>query len=70
MLDETELDVIFYDGAAADLGEAVAETMSLALDPYPRAPGAAGALNDAGIMDPGEAGPFGALAGLKDKLGK
>ena len=39
-LSEGELDVVFYDGAAIDLGEAVAETLSLSLDPYPRAPDA------------------------------
>ena len=39
-LGESELDVVFYDGAAIDLGEAVAETLSLSLDPYPRAPDA------------------------------
>ena len=32
--------MIFYDGAAIDIGEAVAETLLLDLDPYPRAPGA------------------------------
>lgn len=66
----TELDVVFYDGAAADLGEAVAETMALALDPYPRAPNADEALKAAGVKSEEEAGPFGALAGLRDKLKK
>ena len=65
-----ELDVIFYDGAAIDVGEAVAETLFLALDPYPRAPGAAEALKAAGVKSEEEAGPFGALAGLKDQLKK
>ena len=54
--------------AAIDLGEAVAETLSLSLDPYPRAPGAEEALKAAGVKSEEEAGPFGALAGLKDKL--
>lgn len=69
-LGEGELDVIFYDGAAVDLGEAVAETVSLALDPYPRAPGAEAALRAAGVKSEEEAGPFGALASLRDKLKK
>ena len=69
-LGESELDVIFYDGAAVDLGEAVAETMSLSLDPYPRAPGADAALKAAGVKSEEEAGPFGALASLRDKLKK
>jgi uncharacterized metal-binding protein YceD (DUF177 family) len=69
-LSEGELDVVFYDGAAVDLGEAVAETLSLALDPYPRVPGAEQALREAGVKSEAEAKPAGALAGLKDLLGK
>ena len=67
-LSEAELDVIFYEGASVDIGEAVAETLSLALDPYPRAPGAEEALKAAGVLSEEEAGPFGALAALRDKL--
>ena len=67
-LSEAECDVVFYSGGAIDLGEAVAETLSLSLDPYPRAPDADAALREAGVMSEGEAGPFGALAALKDKL--
>ena len=67
-LSEEEMDVVFYDGASIDLGEAVAETLSLSIDPYPRAPDADAALRDAGVKSEGEAGPFGALAALRDKL--
>lgn len=67
-LSEAELDVLYYDGAQVDLGEAVAETLALALDPYPRAAGADAALKAAGVASEAEAGPFGALAGLRDKL--
>lgn len=67
-LGEEELDVVFYDGAAIDLGEAVAETLALSLDPYPRAPEADAVLREAGVKSEGEAGPFGALAQLRDKL--
>jgi uncharacterized metal-binding protein YceD (DUF177 family) len=63
-----DLDVVFYDGAAIDLGEAVAESLSLSLDPYPRAPNAEAALREAGVKSEEDAGPFGALAGLRDKL--
>jgi uncharacterized metal-binding protein YceD (DUF177 family) len=69
-LSEGELDVLFYDGAAIDLGEAVAESLALALDPYPRAPGADEALKAAGVKSEEEAGPFGALAALRDKMKK
>ena len=67
-LGENEMDVVFHDGAAIDVGEAVAETLALALDPYPRAPDAEAALKAAGVKSEEEAGPFGALAGLRDKL--
>ena len=71
-LSEGELDVVFYDGSAVDLGEAVAETLSLSLDPYPRAPVAEEALREAGVKTEeehkAETSPFAALAALKDKL--
>jgi uncharacterized metal-binding protein YceD (DUF177 family) len=67
-LGDEELDVIFYDGALVDVGEAVAQTVALALEPYPRAPGAEDVLREAGVIGEAEAGPFGALAALKDKL--
>lgn len=71
-LGEEELDVVFYDSAAVDLGEAVAETLSLALDPYPRSPAAEAALKEVGVKSEEEAradsSPFAALAGLKGKL--
>ena len=50
-----------------DLGEAAAETMVLALDPFPRGPGAAAALQEAGVVSEEEAGPFGALKSLLEK---
>ncbi len=62
------LDTIEIEGGAIDLGEAAAETMALALDPFPRSPNAAAALKKAGVISEEEAGPFGALAGLKAKL--
>jgi uncharacterized metal-binding protein YceD (DUF177 family) len=70
-LSEGELDVVFYDGAAIDLGEAVAETVSLALNPFPRSPRAEDALRAAGVQSEEEAraqsSPFAALAALKGK---
>ena len=69
-LSESEMDVVFHAGAEIDIGEAVAETLALALDPYPRAPDADEALKTAGVKSEEEAGPFAALAGLRDKLGK
>ena len=69
-LSESEMDVVFYDRGEIDAGEAVAETLSLNLDPWPRSPGADSILREAGVQREGEEekGPFAALAGLKDKL--
>jgi uncharacterized metal-binding protein YceD (DUF177 family) len=63
-----DLDTMFYEGSAIDLGEAAAETLSLALDPYPRSPGAEAALREAGVQTEEQAKPAGALAGLRDLL--
>ncbi len=62
------LDTIEIEGGGIDLGEAAAETMALALDPFPRSPDAAAVLKQAGVISEEEAGAFGALAGLKAKL--
>ncbi len=67
-LADDAIDTIPYAGSAIDLGEAAAETMALALDPFPRGPEAAESLRAAGVVAEEEAGPFGALAGLRDKL--
>ena len=64
-----ELDVIFHDGQAIDLGEAIADTLALSLDPYPRGPNAEAALKAAGVISEEQAGPFAALAALKGKMG-
>lgn len=69
-LSEDALDTMSFDGAAVDLGEAAAETMALALDPFPRGPNAAAALKEAGVISEEEAKPLGALAGLKAALEK
>jgi uncharacterized metal-binding protein YceD (DUF177 family) len=67
-LAEPDCDVVGYVGGTIDLGEAVAETMALALDPFPRSAEAAEALRAAGVIQEEEAKPLGAFAGLKDKL--
>jgi uncharacterized metal-binding protein YceD (DUF177 family) len=67
-LSEEECDTVFYTGGALDLGEAAAETLALALDPFPRSARAAEVLRAAGVLSEEEAGPFGALAGLKARL--
>jgi uncharacterized metal-binding protein YceD (DUF177 family) len=67
-LADSDIDVLPYEGDAIDLGEVAAETMALALDPFPRGPNAETVLSEAGVLNEEQAGPFGALAGLKDKL--
>jgi len=61
---------MFHDGQLIDLGEAVAQSLGLALDPYPRSPNADALLKAAGVKREDEAGPFGVLASLKEKLEK
>lgn len=62
------LDMLPIEDGAIDLGEAAAETLALALDPFPRAPGAEAVLAAAGVLGEEDAGPFGALAALRDRL--
>ena len=68
-LTSDECDVVFHDGAAIDLGSAIADTLALSLDPYPRSAGAEAALREAGVLTEAEAGPFAELAKLKKGLG-
>jgi len=65
-LGESDCDVVFYDGAAIDLGTAIADTLALGLDPYPRSAGADAALKEAGVLTEEQASPFAALAKLKN----
>ncbi len=64
-LESGDLDVIEYDGDAFDLGEAVAQSLALAIDPYREGPDA-NAVRKAGLVSSEEAsGPFAALAALR-----
>ena len=60
-------DEMEHDGQAVDLGEAAAQTLALALDPYPRSAAAAAALKAAGVIGEDEVGNS-AFAGLKGLL--
>ena len=55
-LDPESVDEIAYAGETIDLGEAAAEQLALALDPYPRRPAADLPEHDAGTTDPRLAG--------------
>jgi uncharacterized metal-binding protein YceD (DUF177 family) len=64
-LGEADCDTVFYDGAVIDLGGAIADTLALSLDPYPRSAGAEAALKEAGVMTEEQASPFAILAKLR-----
>ena len=64
-LGEGDCDVIFHDGATIDLGTAIADTLALSLNPYPRSASADVALKEAGVLTQEQASPFAALAQLK-----
>ena len=66
-LAQEDCDVVFHDGSAIDLGSAIADTLALAIDPYPRSAGADSALKEAGVLNEEQAGPFAALAKLKER---
>lgn len=66
-LEEGDLDEIEYTGETFDLGEAIAQSLGLAIDPYAEGPNADAARKDAGIVsDDTPTGPLAdALKGLK-----
>jgi len=69
-LSESDCDMMFYSGNAIDIGEAVAETLLLALDPFPRSPTAEAALRASGmVVSEEDIGPFAALKALREKFG-
>lgn len=65
-IDADDVDLIDYDGLSIDMGEAVAQTMALAMTPFPRAPDADAYLKDKGVLSEEDAGPFAALKALRD----
>lgn len=60
-----DCDVLPLEGDAFDLGEAAVQSLSLALDPFPRHPDADRLLAENGILSEAQAGPFAALAALR-----
>jgi uncharacterized metal-binding protein YceD (DUF177 family) len=66
-LDPGDLDVVFHDGSAIDLGGAIADTLALSIDPFPRSAGAETALREAGVLTEAEASPFAVLAKLRKR---
>ena len=64
-LEAEELDEIEFEGSLFDLGEALAQTLALAIDPYAVGPNVEEARRKAGLLDKDTSGPFAALAALK-----
>lgn len=64
-LDAQDCDEIAYSGAGFDLGEAVAQSLALAIDPFATGPNAERVRKEAGLLTEEEASPFAALAALK-----
>jgi uncharacterized metal-binding protein YceD (DUF177 family) len=62
-----DLDLLPLEGDRVDLGEAAVQTLSLALDPFPRHPDADRILAEKGVLSEEAAGPFAALAKLRGK---
>jgi uncharacterized metal-binding protein YceD (DUF177 family) len=68
-IDVDDCDTVEHDGQVIDLGESVAQTLLLALDPFPRDAKAEKTLKAAGVIGEDEVGN-GAFAGLKGLLSK
>lgn len=64
-LDADDLDEVEYQGTAFDVGEAVAQSLALAIDPFAEGPNAEAARKAAGLSDPSASGPFAALSALR-----
>lgn len=60
-----DLDEIPYAGTMFDLGEAVAQSLALAIDPYATGPNAEAFRKAAGLLGEEDVGPFAALKALK-----
>ncbi|ALC14487.1 YceD family protein [Sphingopyxis sp. 113P3] len=66
-INSADCDILPLDGDRIDLGEAAVQTLSLALDPFPRHPEADRILAEKGVLSEEQAGPFAALAALRGK---
>lgn len=66
-LEAEDCDEIEYAGTTFDIGEAVAQSLALAIDPFAVGPNAEEARRKAGLLGESDAGPFAALKALKTK---
>jgi len=61
-----DCDEIEYEGSAFDLGEAIAQSLALAIDPFAEGPNADAARREHGLAGEAGSGAFAALAALKN----
>ena len=64
-IDAEACDEIEFEGTQFDLGEQIAQTLALAIDPYATGPEAERVRHEAGLVDEASSGPFAALAALR-----
>lgn len=64
-IDAKDCDEVEYTGTTIDLGEELAQSLAVAIDPFLTGPQAEAARRKAGIVNAGSAGPFAMLAALK-----
>jgi uncharacterized metal-binding protein YceD (DUF177 family) len=64
-LSADDLDEIVYEGQAFDLGEAIAQTLALAIDPFAEGPDADAFRAEHELGEASASGPFAALAALR-----
>ncbi len=69
-----DCDIMEHDGRVVDIGEAVAQSLALAINPYPRSNDAEQRLRAAGVKRDDDviapSGPFAALSAIKDQLAR
>ena len=63
--DASDCDEITYSGDRFDVGEAVAQSLALAIDPFATGPEADRIRTEVGLEEPEKENPFAALKGLK-----
>ena len=64
-IDSNSIDEIEYSDGRFDLGEAIAQSLALMIDPFLTGPQAEAARKAAGIGEPEGSGPFAALSALR-----
>jgi hypothetical protein len=60
-IDAQEIDTVNYSNGRIDIGEAVAETLALSVNPYPRSKNADEFLKQMGVLSEEQASPFAVL---------